>query len=405
MKILKRAWQYSLIFLVLFLSASNLTISGIRYIAQAENSKQQEISEEEIEKEVISQIEDIDFAKIEEFCENELDVDIFNNKTLPELIKEMVISGKTIGFSEMLLLVFGGVSGSIDKVLKLVALIVAVVGFGSFSGLLESFSKKGSGISSVVNFFILTIILSLVASIIADFVGETTSLLNKMKTLMEIIFPLLLSLLVTVGGTTSSSILQPAVIVLTGGVIELVVFLTTTATTIYLVLAVLGELTDAVKLGGLKNFISSAYKWTLGLIFTIFMGYLSLSGITAGGADRISIKTAKYAIKSYIPLVGGYVSDSYEIFRVGTVLIKNSIGVIGVLILFSLVVGKVVNLIIYNLGFKLASGLSEPISAGKTSRFLSSLSTIFNFLIAGIVACFLLGCLTLLVVMSSANIV
>ena len=197
MKILKIAWQYSLIFLVLFLAASNLTVSGRRYIAQAENSKQQEISEEEIEKEVLSQIEDIDFAKIEEFCENELDVDIFNNKTLHELIKEMVVSGKTIGFNEMLSLVFGGVSGSIDKVLKLVALIVAVVGFGSFSGLLESFSKKGSGISSVVNFFILTIILSLVASIIADFVGETTSLLNKMKTLMEIIFPLLLSLLVT----------------------------------------------------------------------------------------------------------------------------------------------------------------------------------------------------------------
>ena len=135
------------------------------------------------------------------------------------------------------------------------------------------------------------------------------------------------------------------------------------------------------------------------------MGYLSLSGITSSGADGLSIKTAKYAIKSYLPLVGGYVSDSYEIFRVGSVVIKNSIGAISVVLLFAIIIGKVVTLILYNLGFKLASGLSEPFGMNKITKFLASLSTIFNFLIAGIVVCFLLSAITLFILMSVGNMV
>lgn len=358
-----------------------------------------------VEEEVVNQLEEFDYGELENFFETEIDGNIFENKSFKETLKDMVVNGEGFGIDKVWQLVVKKTAGEIGTVLKLVALIVAIVGFGAFSQLLEEYTKNGSGIASVINFFILTLILSIVAKVIADFIGDTTELLYKIKKLMEIIFPLLLSLLITIGGTSASKTFEPAVVVLTGGVIEVLVYLTTTVVAIYLVLSVLGELSKVVKLNNLKNFIISTYKWAIGLIFTIFMGYLSLSGITASSSDKISIKTAKYALKSYIPLVGGYVSDSYEIFRVGSVLLKNSIGVIGVVLLFALIIGKVLTLIIYNLGFKLASGLAEPIATNKISGFLSSLSTIFNILIAGIVACFLMCCLTLLIIISTANIV
>ena len=367
-------------------------------------AEQKQISEEMVKTEVNSQLEGIDIDDLEDFYEREIDWDIFENKTLKEGLREMITSGKILDLGDLLSLLFNVITSEIGQVLKLVALIVAVVGFGSFSQMLEGFGKKTSGISGVVNFFILTVILSIVAAVIADFVGETTQLLYKIKSLMEIISPILLAILITVGGNTLSASLQPSVVILTGGVIEIIVISTSVVVSLYLVLSVLGELSDAIKLDKLKNFVASTYKWLIGLTFTIFMGYLSLNGITASGADNISIKTAKYAIRSYIPLIGGYVSDSYEIFRVGSVLIKNSIGVIGVVILFTLVIGKIVTLVLYNLGFKLASGISEPLSNGKASKFLGSLSTVFNFLIVGIVACFLMSALTLLVVMSAGNI-
>lgn len=362
------------------------------------------LTEENLEEIVFQQIDNIDYSELENFLESEENLNFFKNQSISEILKNIITTGKGLSLAEIFNLALGSISVEITTVLKLVALIVAIVGFGAFSETLQNFSKKSGSLSSVVSFVILAIILYLVAGIITDFVGEVNNLLLKIKSVMEIVFPLLLSLLITVGGSTSSATFQPAVVVLTGSIIEIIIYATTTAITLYLVLSVVGELNENIKLDKLKNFISSSFKWVVGLIFTIFMGYLSLSGITAGGTDKISIKTAKYAIKSYIPLVGGYVSDSYEIFRIGSVLIKNSIGVVGVIILFALVIGKVVALILYNLGFKLASGLSEPLGVNKITKFLSSLSTIFNFLIAGIMACFLLCFFTLVIIMSSANI-
>ena len=251
------------------------------------------VTEEDLSTEVISQLESIDYSELETFYEDEVDLDLFKNKSIVEVLTNLVTTGESINFSDVWQLVTRSISKDITSVLKLVALIVAIVGFGSFSQLLESFSKNGSGISSVVNFFILSLILSIVATVIADFVSDTTNLLYKIRALMEAIFPILLSLLITIGGSSTSLALQPAVVILTGGVIELIVIATTLAVSLYLVLSVLGELTDAIKLTSLKNFIASTYKWLIGLTFTIYMAYMSINGLVASGADKVSIKTAK----------------------------------------------------------------------------------------------------------------
>lgn len=357
-----------------------------------------------VESTIESLVDGFDFSEIDGFLDDE-QLDIFENKSIKESIKDIIVSGDGLDFLDVFQIVIKSASSEIENVIKLVALIVAIVGFGAFSEMLKNSSRSTDGISGIINYFLITIIMLIVTTIIADFVSQTTIILNKIKTLVELVFPVLLSILVTVGGVKSSAVFQPSVVVLTGVVFKVITALSSTVITIILVLSVVGELTDSLKLDKLKGFISSTFKWILGLVFTIFMGHLALSGITAGGADKISIKTAKYAIKSYIPLVGGYMSDGYEIFRMGSVLIKNSLGMVGVIILFSLVIGKVVTLIVYNLGFKLASGLAEPMGMNKVTRFLSSLSSVFNLMIASIVSCFLLSVLTIIIIMSSANVV
>lgn len=104
-----------------------------------------------------------------------------------------------------------------------------------------------------------------------------------------------------------------------------------------------------------------------------------------------------------MPLVGGYISDSYEIFRMGSVLIKNAIGVIGIILLFASIIKAVINLIIMNLTFKLVAGITEPFASKEVGEFLSSLSVVISYLIACIVSVFMMGFITLLVIISTAN--
>lgn len=360
-------------------------------------------TEEEAINVVNETLEDIDLSNLENYESDYSELEGFKGKSAKDIVYDLITGEEKIDIQTIFSVVVGGIKNNITSVLKLVILIVTIVAIGAFSENLQSFSKKSSGISNIVNFAVLIILLTILVVVVSDFLTSTTSVLLKLKTVMETILPIILSLLVAVGGVSTSAVIEPMVVVLTGVVIEVVIFLTTSIVTLYLVLSVLSNLTESIKLNKLKEFFASTFKWALGLGFTIFMGYLSIAGITSSTKDKLSIKTAKYAIKSYVPLVGGYVSDSYEIFKIGSVLIKNAVGTLGIIILFSVVVGFVIKIIVYNLGLKLTSGLVEPLGMKRLTSFLGDLATVFKFMFAGVVACFLLCFVAVYLIMSMGS--
>lgn len=356
-------------------------------------------AEEQILEDIDARLEDIDLSSLQEYYEENVSFESFSLDSLKDVLMGLISGEVKLGFDEIINLVVASLKPNIASVLKLVCLIVIIAGFGAFSEMLQS-QKEKSGVGSVVSLIILMAVLSIATTIIADFASETISLLKGMSDLSVKIFPILVSMVVVLGGTNVGASIQPAIVFLTNGVISVISSLSSFAVISYFVLSVVGELTDNIKLDKLKSLVSSIYKWAIGLIFTVFMGYMSINGIVGSGRDGLTIKTAKYALKNYIPMVGGYLSDSYELFRVGSELIKNSVGVVGVVLLFGMVIKKVVTLGVYKLGFMLASGITEPFGTKKITRFLSSLSTLFNFLIVGIVASFLMIVITIFILMS-----
>ena len=363
-----------------------------------------EPSDEEILESIETQIENMDFSALENYYEENIEFDSFKNYSIKDLVRGLIAGEVKLGLGDIINLIVDSVKVDVVSVLKLVSLIVIIAGFGAFSEMLRSTKKTSDGVSSVVSLIILVAILSVVASVLADFASETITLLDNMREISLSVFPILLSLVITLGGISLGATLEPVIVFISTGVTTIIATLTKIVVILYFVLTVVGELTDTIKLDRLKSLVSSVFKWGIGLIFTVFMGYMSLNGIVSSGRDGLSVKTAKYALKSYIPLVGGYLSDSYDLFRVGGVLIKNSVGIVGVAILFGMVIKKVLSLGVFKLGLSLASGLTEPLNTTKVTRFLSSLSSLFNFLIVGVVACFLMLILTIFILMSAVNI-
>ena len=363
-----------------------------------------EPSDEEILESIETQIENMDFSALENYYEENIEFDSFKNYSIKDLVRGLIAGEVKLGLGDIINLIVDSVKVGVVSVLKLVSLIVIIAGFGAFSEMLRSTKKTSDGVSSVVSLIILVAILSVVASVLADFASETITLLDNMREISLSVFPILLSLVITLGGISLGATLEPVIVFISTGVTTIIATLTKIVVILYFVLTVVGELTDTIKLDRLKSLVSSVFKWGIGLIFTVFMGYMSLNGIVSSGRDGLSVKTAKYALKSYIPLVGGYLSDSYDLFRVGGVLIKNSVGIVGVAILFGMVIKKVLSLGVFKLGLSLASGLTEPLNTTKVTRFLSSLSSLFNFLIVGVVACFLMLILTIFILMSAVNI-
>ena len=221
---------------------------------------------------------------------------------------------------------------------------------------------------------------------------------------MQIFFPILITLLGTIGSISSISIYNTLVAVLIEVVSLVFEKFLYPLFIVILILTILGNLTDTIKLDKLNSFFSSTFKWTVGIVFTIFTGFLSIQGISAGKYDSVSIKATKFAMKSYIPIIGSYVSDGIDFFILGAILIKNSIGLVGVIVLFVTILSPIITIIIYKLALQLSSGILEMTGNSKISNFLSSCSKILTLPIVLLIGISFMYIITICLIMCTANI-
>ena len=134
----------------------------------------------------------------------------------------------------------------------------------------------------------------------------------------------------------------------------------------------------------------------MGIIFSIFTAFITLEGITGNNIDNVSIKSAKFAISSYVPILGGYLTEGFDLALASIVLIKNSIGIIGIIVILLLALSPVIKIAVFILTLKITAGIIEPICDNRIASFVESISKNMSLLIAillGVMFMFLMMCM------------
>lgn len=362
-------------------------------------------TEENIQEEIDKQLEGLDFSSLDDILEafSSGQIKIFGGKDfLDKLLK--LVSGEFDngeGLWSSLIDIF---FENVVNILPVISLIIAVSLLGSMLQGLKP-TSNGKSISNVINFVTYGIVVVLVLNIIIRMVGLTSSTINSIKTQMDAIFPILLTFLTAIGGTVSSSVYQPAMGLFTGTIINLMTNLLLPIFIFSVVFSIVSNLSNNVKLEKFSSFFNSSFKWLTGLIFTIFSAFLSIQGITAGNVDGISMRTAKYAIRSYVPVVGSYLSEGMGLIMASSNLIKNAVGATGMFMLLASILSPLLEILLFMLALKLVAGIIEPLGNVQVANFISSLSKSLVLLIVLIIAVGFVYFIMLGLVMCSANII
>lgn len=406
-KFLRKRRKIFLIVFIIFISSffGSFTIDGFvlntPYVAAESET---ESLEEELSAEIDEQLGNLDFSDLETYIgslENSAK-EMFSGGFVSKV--ESLINGYYVSGDSFLSSVFSLLYDGILDFLPIIASIIAISILGGMVGNLKP-NTSGKSIGNIVHFVTYGVVIVFLGATLVELIALTSKTLTSLKNCMDMIFPILLTLLTAVGGSVSVGLYQPAIALLGNLFISLITYFLMPIFIFSIIFSIVGNLSNNVKLDKFVGFLQGLFKWSIGLIFTLFLGFITIQGISASAVDGLSIRTAKYTIKSYVPIVGGYVSDGLSIIMASSMLIKNAVGTAGLLLILFSVISPVISLILFMLSLKFMAGIIEPVGDKKTANFVSDISKSMSMLIALIVAVSFMYMVMTGLIMCSANLI
>ena len=358
---------------------------------------------ETLEKYVEENLSDLDLSGLESWM---ADLDgqyrILFDATLADTLRSVLAGTYEGGYAKFTAIVFGSLGGLFTQILPmLISMIAIAIVFSIMQSLTSGFLSAQT--KEIIYFVCYSSILVILLTQIAGLVKMTVYTVGRMQSLMELAFPILVTLITILGGVSTSAVFRPMMSVLTTSISMLITKLVLPMFIAIIVFCVISNLTKHVKLEQITKFLHSSVKFVLGGVFGLFITFLSFQGLTGNITDSISIKTAKFALQSYIPILGGYLSDGFDLVMASVVLIKNAFGFVVLFLLLGCIIVPVLKILIFSLGLKLVSGIIEPIADSRMSKILYGVSKNMSLLAVAIAGVGFLFLITVMLVIYTCN--
>ena len=260
-----------------------------------------------------------------------------------------------------------------------------------------------SSTTEVVNVVCYCATVIVLMSGVATIIKTVTDTIGALVKLSEALFPIMLTLLSALGGSASVAGYSPLMAVLCGFIMKIVTAVVLPAFIACIVFSIVGNISSAVKIGKLSKLIKSASSWLIGISFGLFATFLTMQGISGGVVDKFGFNIAKFAVSSYVPILGGYLSDGFDLITASLVLVKNAVGYTGAALLCATVAFPLVKVVVFSLTTRLASAIAEPIGDQRVSSLLGDVAKNLNLLITALAGVAFLFFLMLMMLISSCN--
>ena len=146
-------------------------------------------------------------------------------------------------------------------------------------------------------------------------------------------------------------------------------------------LSIVSNISSKIELNKLSKFFKSSIVWLLGITLTIFTCLLSVEGTLGSSVDALTAKTTKAAVSTFIPVVGKILGDTTETIIGCSNILKNAVGVIGLIIIIGIVLVPIVKILTLWLAFCLTSAICEVIADEKIVKLTTQISDSYKILL------------------------
>jgi len=305
--------------------------------------------------------------------------DFFKDMDLSDIFTQAVqgkVNNQTI-YKKIIKILGNEVNSNIKILISILVIIV-------IHGILKSItdSLENSNVSQIIYFVQYILIVTLIMSNFTEIIKLIKETANNLVGFINLLMPLLLTLMVYTGNITTSTVLEPILLFISNFIGNIIVNVLIPIVLIIVVFSIISKISDRVQVEKISKFLKSGVVWFLGVVLTIFVGVVSLEGTLSSSVDGITAKTAKAAVSSVIPVVGKVLGDVVDSVLGCGVILKNAVGVVGVIVIIGICILPVLKIATLSIMYSLASAVVQPVADDKIVKLLDEMSGVFKLLLA-----------------------
>ncbi len=278
-------------------------------------------------------------------------------------------------------------SGFIDALRSPLIMLGKLLAITVLCVVAQSIAPDGSSVTGVFKIAGILATITIMYDTIYANIGAVEASLQQLSEFMISYIPIFSSI-TAIGGSITSSGSYYAITLIVCEIVALIAskvimpFLS-----IILAISLVSAINPNLQFGGSAESIKKACQWILGGLTTIFVGLLTIQGMTGTATDSIITRTAKFAASSFIPIIGGAVSEAYSTVYSSLGVIRTSVGTIGIIAILIMVLQPVITIIATKFVVSLAQIISGLFNQQECCDFFKSTNAVLSIALS-VVICF-----------------
>lgn len=285
-------------------------------------------------------------------------------------------------------------------------LLVTIVILTVFSLLLETLQAafERASVSKVA--FAISYLVLVVLAINSFYVaiGYASDAIGRMVHFMVAMMPMLLTLLASMGNLISVTVMHPLIVFMVHTIGTLIYTVIFPLLFFSAVLHIVSSLSEKYQVTQLANLLRTIGTGLLGACLTVFLGIISIRGASAAITDGVTIRTAKYVTGNFVPVVGKMFSDATDTVLGASLLVKNAIGLSGVILLVLLCAFPAMKILVLALIYHVAAAVIQPLGQSPIAACLQTIGKSMIYVFAALASAALMFFLAITMLLAASNV-
>jgi len=240
----------------------------------------------------------------------------------------------------------------------------------------------GTGSKSVFSFCSSLCVCLCVYGALEGVFAVVDGMLSVMSDTMLVMIPAMEAVYISAGNLTSAAVTATGTQLMIGFTQTLFSKLLGPFVFMSFVLAAVASVTKNGGVGYMSRTLRGMITGALVIIMSLFTFVLSVQVMGAQAQDTLTAKTVRFAIGSYVPIVGANVAESFSVISAGLSVIKQGCGITGIVVMIISFLGPFVSLMLSRLAVGISGAVAGMLGCEREGLLLEECKGICTLLIA-----------------------